>query len=110
MNILHLISSGGRYGAENVVVDLTESLQGLGCKPVLGLFHNRHRPNTEIAALARERGVTVEIIPCDGRLDWQDGRGIRRCVQTPRIQLIHTHRDKANFSRWSTPRKLDIRG
>ncbi len=90
------------------MLDLTESLQGLGCKPVLGLFHNRHRPNTEIADLARERGVTVEIIPCDGRLDWKAVRAIRRCVQTHRIDLIHTHGYKANFFGWVARRKLGI--
>ena len=108
MNILHLISSGGRYGAENVVLDLAESLQGLGCKPILGLFHNRHRPNTEIADLARERGVTVEIIPCDGRLDWKAVRAIRRCVETHQVDLIHTHGYKANFFGWVARRKLGI--
>jgi len=108
MKILHLISSGGRYGAENVVLNLTESLQGLGCDTVLGLFQNTHRPNTEIADLARQRGVTVEIIPCKGRMDWKAVSAIRRCVKTYGIDLIHTHGYKADFFGWMARRKLGV--
>lgn len=108
MNILHLISSGGRYGAENVVLNLTESLQGLGCKTVLGVFDNTHRPNTEIANLARERGVTVEIIPCNGRMDWKAIRAIRECVKAHRIDIVHTHGYKADFFGWMAGRRLRV--
>ncbi len=108
MNILHLISSGGRYGAENVVLDLTQSLKEAGCRTVLGVFHNSHRPHTEIADLARERGVKIEIIPCAGRLDWKAIQAIQQCARTHHIDLIHTHGYKADLFGCVAARRLAI--
>src|SRR5438034_7941274 len=67
--ILHLISSEGFYGAENMVLNLMAALRAKGCDSSLGVFLNAHRPHSEIAQRAREKGFTTDIIPCGGRLD-----------------------------------------
>jgi len=52
--ILHLISSGGFYGAERMVVQLSLALESLGCRTLLGVFRNEPRPNLEVAPVGRQ--------------------------------------------------------
>ncbi len=108
MNILQLISSGGRYGAENVALDLTKTLAEHGCNVTLGVFLNKHKMNTEIADLARQRGITAQMIPCDGRFDRKTIHAIRECVRLRKIDLIHTHAYKADVYGYLAARKLEI--
>ncbi len=106
MTVLQLISSGGLYGAETVLINLSRSLvrSGTGC--VIGVFHNAHKPNTEIADSARRQGLPVEIIPCRGQADWQAVRAIRECIKARGIDLIHTHGYKADLYGYAAARAL----
>src|ERR1043166_3900873 len=97
MNVLQLISSEGYYGAESMLVHLSDSLRKLGCRPVAGVFQNNHKPNVAVAEEARKKGIPVEMIPCDGRLDWSAVRAIRSCVENHKIDVVHTHGYKSNL-------------
>lgn len=97
MRILQLISSGGYYGAEAVAASLSLELRKLGHEVVLGVFHNTHNPHLEIAERARQHGVQLEIIACQGKLDWAAVRAVQRCMREHRIDLVHTHGYKSNF-------------
>jgi glycosyltransferase involved in cell wall biosynthesis len=97
MRVLELISSAGRYGAENMVLTLSRALERSGCQVRIGVFHNTHKPNIEIARCASELGVAVELIPCRGRADRAAVRGIENCVRAQAIDLIHTHGYKADL-------------
>ena len=48
MRVLQLISSGGYYGAENMLLNLAQSQKSIGCDPCLLLFYNVHQPNVEL--------------------------------------------------------------
>src|SRR5260221_13842526 len=67
MTVLHLISSGGLYGAETMVVALCKRLREEGHDSRIGVFHNRHAPNTEVADHAGAAGGPVTSTPCHGR-------------------------------------------
>lgn len=97
MNVLHLISSAGHYGAENVLLNLAGSLERLGCRVALGVFVNARRPNTEIAEQARQQGLQVALIPCGGRADRSTVEAIRREIKSSGIELVHTHGYKADL-------------
>jgi len=97
MRILQLISSAGYYGAENVLVCLAESLRSAGHENLIGVFHNQHRPNTEIADRARTLALPTVIFPCRGRLDRDAIASIQQCVRDNDIDLIHTHGYKSNI-------------
>jgi glycosyltransferase involved in cell wall biosynthesis len=97
MKILQLISSGGYYGAENVVVSLAESLERNNCGSVIGVFHNDSQVNEELIRQAEKRGLTVERFVCRGRWDWQTVRAIREKVKNLNIDLLHTHGYKADI-------------
>ena len=97
LRILQLISSGGFYGAENVVLQLTSALQRLNCQVVIGAFQNKHRPNTDVVKAAKRCGFETELFDCSGRFDLGTIRVIRETLQRRQIQILHAHGYKANF-------------
>lgn len=108
MNILQLISSGGYYGAENVVVSLAESLERQNCRSVLGLFHNSRQRNEELIRQAERRSLTVQKIFCRGRWDWRTVRSIRKEIKFLNIDLLHTHGYKADIYGFLATRGLEL--
>jgi glycosyltransferase involved in cell wall biosynthesis len=108
MNVLHLISSGGYYGAENVVVSLAESLEAQGCQSVIGVFHNAHQRNEEFIRQAELRDLTVVRIPCRGRWDSKTVRAIRKTLDSRSIDVLHTHGYKPDFYGYAAARKRAV--
>jgi glycosyltransferase involved in cell wall biosynthesis len=97
VKVLQLISSGGYYGAENMLLNLCASQQKPGCENSLMLFYNVHAPNVEFYERARRRGLSVRMVHCQGRADWRAVRQIEECIQEDGIQLLHTHGYKADL-------------
>lgn len=97
MRVLHLISSQGPYGAENVLLNLAAASQLAGCHAVVGVLRDARNPHTEVADQARARGLEVEIFPCAGRLDPGAVAAIRRRLRALAVDVVHSHGYKANF-------------
>jgi glycosyltransferase involved in cell wall biosynthesis len=97
VKVLQLISSGGYYGAENMLLNLCASQQKAGCENSLMLFYNVHAPNVEFYERARRRGLGVRMVHCRGRADWRAIRQIEECIQEDGIELLHTHGYKADL-------------
>ncbi|HZS70301.1 MAG TPA: glycosyltransferase [Candidatus Acidoferrum sp.] len=106
--VLQLISSGGYYGAENVVVTLAKALHNANLKSVIGVFENSQNPHLEIADHARALGLTVEIIPCDGRVHWNAVRTVRDLIYKHGISVVHAHGSKANVYAAAAARGLKV--
>jgi glycosyltransferase involved in cell wall biosynthesis len=97
LKVLQLISSGGYYGAENMLLNLVGEEEAAGSQNILGVFDNRHQPNTELYDRALEKGIKTELIPCQGKIDWRVVGEIRRLIRAHDIDIIHTHGYKANL-------------
>lgn len=97
MKVLHLISSSGYYGAEAVVVSLSQTLRQNGIGSILGVFRNSNKPNLEVASIAQAKGIPVELIPCHGRADRQTWLAIRDIIRREQIDLLHSHGYKAHL-------------
>lgn len=97
VKVLQLISSGGYYGAENMLLNLCASQQKAGCQNSLMIFYNVHVPNVEFYERARRSGLSVRMVHCQGRADWRAIRQIEECIQDDGIQLLHTHGYKADL-------------
>ena len=70
VKVLQLISSGGYYGAENMLLNLCASQQKAGCQNSLLLFYNVHAPNVEFyeRAQAPRPQRAHGALPGQGRL------------------------------------------
>ena len=97
VKVLQLISSGGYYGAENMLLNLCASQQKAGCQNSLVLFYNVHAPNVEFYERARRRGLSVRMVHCQGRADLSAVRQIQEFIDEDGIDLLHTHGYKADL-------------
>jgi glycosyltransferase involved in cell wall biosynthesis len=97
VKVLQLISSGGYYGAENMLLNLCASQQTAGCENSLLLFYNVHAPNVEFYERARRRGISVRMVHCQGRADWRAIQQIEQYILEDGIDLLHTHGYKADL-------------
>jgi glycosyltransferase involved in cell wall biosynthesis len=97
VKVLQLISSGGYYGAENMLLNLCASQEKARCENSLLLFYNVHVPNVEFYERARRRGLSVRMVHCKGRADWRAVRQIEEYIQEDEVDLVHTHGYKADL-------------
>jgi len=97
VKVLQLISSGGYYGAENMLLNLCASQEQSGCQNSLLIFYNVHVPNVEFYERARRRGLSVRMVHCKGRADWRAVRQIEEYIQEDAVDLVHTHGYKADL-------------
>lgn len=97
VKVLQLISSGGYYGAENMLLNLCASQEKSGCENCLLLFYNVHVPNVEFYERARRRGLSVRMVHCKGRADWRAVRQIEEYIQEDAVDIVHTHGYKADL-------------
>src|ERR1700681_4942146 len=97
VRVLHLISSKGYYGAENVVVNLARALEDSGARAVVGAFHNSHSAHLEVIDRAQKQGLNVQIFECKGRFDYSVVEKISKFVTESGMDLVHTHGYKADL-------------
>jgi glycosyltransferase involved in cell wall biosynthesis len=97
MKILQLISSGGFYGAESVLLNLSVELECIGHVCIVGVFENAKNPNTQVGDRAETAGLAVRRFPCRRRFDWQAVRAIQKIIERDEIDVVHAHGYKADF-------------
>lgn len=108
MKILHLISSAGFYGAENVVATLACELSKLGHAATVGLFENAHCPANGVAEQMQARGVSIVRIPCRSRWDARAMTSIRQKIASDKFDLVHTHGYKSDIYGYFAARRSRI--
>lgn len=97
LKVLQLISSGGFYGAENVVLQLSTALKRRHCQVAIGTFLNQRSANTEIAGMGKARGLETELFSCAGRMDLSTVHTLREYLLSRQINILHTHGYKADL-------------
>ena len=108
MNILHLISSGGFYGAESVISALAHDMRQMGHSVYVAVFENEHLPRNSVATQLEERGISVVRVRCRGRVDRQTIKTIREILHSREIQLLHTHGYKADIYGYLASRRMGV--
>jgi len=108
MKILHLISSQGFYGAENVVAALARDHQLSGNSVRIGVFDNTHTTQNNVADEFESRGLQVIRIRCRSRLDFATVRRIREIIAIQGINLVHSHGYKSDVYALLAGRRLGI--
>ncbi len=98
MRILHLISSGGMYGAEAVILSLSAELNREEREASLvGVFAHGPRQIPALHDAAMRAGVRSELIPCRGQLDLKVPGTLRKMVQESGADVVHAHGYKADI-------------
>ena len=97
MKILHMISSGGMYGAEAVILNMSRTLNQGPHRSLLGVFSNSSNPNLQLHENATKEGIESYLIPCNGQMDRKAIKSIRELVQRTGADVVHAHGYKADI-------------
>jgi len=97
MRVLHLLSSTGFHGAENMAAELIRGLSAEGVDNYVGAFWNGANSNTDIVTAVRDEVSDAVVFECRGRWDWHAIFALRSYVQKHRINVIHSHKYKTNL-------------
>ena len=90
--ILHFIDSGGLYGAESVVLNLSRELQaGLEYEPVIGCIVSRSNAHNDLFEKALELGISAERLVIRNAWFFVDIFRVARRLKQLDIKLIHSH-------------------
>ncbi len=114
MRVLHVISSGGMYGAEAVILNLSRTLHELedeeqaGHSSELAVFTSAAQPNHELYAAARREGVLTHPIACEGQLDRSVPAALRALAPRLCADIVHAHGYKADLYCWAAFRKTAV--
>lgn len=95
--VLHLIDSGGFYGAEAVILNLCLGLRETDCPTIIGCFSPTGQPKPDLGVLAVKKGIRVRYVPMRLKFDWDAIGFIHRIVEEENIGIIHSHGYKASF-------------
>ena len=94
--ILHLISSGGLFGAEGVVLSLGRSINKNGLATSIAAFHNAQNPHIEILQEAKKEGIQTFALD-SRRFDIGSIFRLKKLLIENRISLLHTHNYKSDI-------------
>jgi glycosyltransferase involved in cell wall biosynthesis len=97
MNILHLIDSGGLYGAENVVLNLMNRQKEIGFKSTLGSIGTKADSQKAIEEKATKVGLPVEIFRMRNGPNVSGAIKIYEYAHKINFDIIHCHGYKANI-------------
>lgn len=96
MKILHLISSQGLFGAENVVLNVCDGLNNNGMTAIVGAINNTTNPHLEIIERARELRQPAWVLDCGGQMDFSAVRRLKNYIRDNNIRILHTHNYKSD--------------
>lgn len=108
MKVLQLISSGGMYGAEAVVLNLARSLNHARHHTVLGVFSNTAGGDVQLHHEAVAQGLESHLLPCHGQFDRKMFAHLRQVVADGAFDIVHTHGYKADVYAFLALRKFGV--
>ena len=97
VKILHIISSGGMYGAEAVILNMSRTLNEGSHSSVLGVFSNSAKPNLQIHEAAAKEGIESHLIPCKNQIDRTVIASIQELATRTNADIVHAHGYKADI-------------
>ena len=97
MKVLHVISSGGMYGAEAVILNMSRMLAEQGHRSVVGAFSNSSNPNLQLHEAAAREGLESHLIACSGQVDRSTIAAIRGLAAETGADVVHAHGYKADI-------------
>lgn len=95
MKILHLIDSGGLYGAEVSLLTLARAQRQRGDQPIIGSLVSSHSIEKPVEHAARSAGLSTGRVVVPAGLDLRGFARIRKLVGEERPDVVHAHGYKA---------------
>jgi glycosyltransferase involved in cell wall biosynthesis len=106
MKILHIIDSGGLYGAEVMLLNLMAEQVKLGLEPVLVSIGEHHNEEKPLEKEARRRGLQVKTFRMLPGPNIAGALRVLRYARQNRFDLLHSHGYKGNILFGFIPGKI----
>lgn len=106
MRVLHVIDSGGVYGAEIMLLNLMHEQRAQGIEPVLCSIGEPGTTNKPLELRADQGGFEVLRLRMRKGLNLRGALAIARLGREDRCDLFHTHGYKGNILLGCLPRRL----
>lgn len=107
--VMHFVSSGGLFGAENVLLNLAENMDKNVYHPIVAAIQDGRKANLQVAEKAREMKIPVKVFQSRGRMDFDTINKVRRCLLAHRIDILHTHNYKSDIIGYFATRNLNVK-
>jgi glycosyltransferase involved in cell wall biosynthesis len=97
INVLHLRSSNGIYGAERVILTVLEQLSKENIQSILVCFKNKKNEDSSFYQAACKNGIKAYELECGSRVDLKAFLKLVSLSRESTINIIHTHDYKSHF-------------
>jgi glycosyltransferase involved in cell wall biosynthesis len=97
VKILHFISSGGFFGAENVLLNIAQSFNNDNYVSLIAAIRDARSPNVEIIERAKSLGLPTHIFESQGRIDLKTIKELKKYLIENKIDILHTHNYKSDI-------------
>lgn len=97
MKVLHIIDSGGLYGAEVMLLQLMCEQQKLGHTPILASIGSKATGEKPIEVEARKLGLSVEPFRMANGPNFIGALNVLRFAKETGVELLHSHGYKGNI-------------
>jgi len=105
MKVLHIIDSGGLYGAEMVLLSLAAEQLRMGLEPVIASIGETGEGEKPLETAAREKGIPVEKFRMRRGPNLNGAMEILHFAQRRSFQILHSHGYKGDILLGFIPRK-----
>jgi len=97
MKILHVIESGGFYGAERVLIELMIGLKELGHEAALLSFGYKGQKEKQFEIICRQHGIAVNAVRVNKLESFCIVRYIKNFADKNNFDVVHSHGYKFNI-------------
>lgn len=104
MKVLHIIDSGGVYGAETMLLNLMREQVRMGIEPVLASIGTHREGEKPLEAAARDLELRVEPFRMRPGPNWAGALKILRFARQENFEILHSHGYKGNILFGLVPR------
>ncbi len=104
MKVLHLIDSGGLYGAEIMLLHLAQAQRKLGVQPVICSIGEAQAGDKQIEVAAEKNGIAVRRVRMRRGVNFRGAWQILKFARHERFDVLHSHGYKANILVGLVPR------
>jgi len=106
MKILHIIDSGGLYGAEVMLLTLVEEQLKLGLHPTICSIGEHNVKEKPLETEARKKGIKVKKFRMRAGPNFLGAWKILKFAQEENFDILHSHGYKANVLFGFMPKKI----
>jgi glycosyltransferase involved in cell wall biosynthesis len=97
MKVLHIIDSGGLYGAEVMLLNLMEEQRRMGLEPILASICDPGIPEKPLEAEAARRGLRVERFRMRPGPNIAGAMKVLQFARNEKADILHSHGYKGNI-------------